>query len=61
MNEKRSVAILCDYGVDDAIATLYLLENAKHFDKIDILAIGGNFPLEETFKKVSDHNNLSSF
>jgi inosine-uridine nucleoside N-ribohydrolase len=40
---------LCDYGLDDAIATLYLLEYADRFQKIDIVPISGNFPIEETF------------
>ena len=45
MSKKRSLAILCDYGLDDMAATVYLLEHASSFNKIDILAIAGNFPL----------------
>ncbi len=45
----ENVAILCDYGLDDAIATLYLLEFADRFQKIDIIPVSGNFPIEETF------------
>ena len=45
----KKIALLCDYGLDDAIATLYLLEHADRFDIIDILPVAGNFPLEETF------------
>ena len=40
------IALLCDYGLDDAIATLYLFKNAEKFEKIDILPIAGNFPLQ---------------
>lgn len=46
---KKSVAMLCDFGMDDAIAMLYLLENAYLFNKIDLLPVAGNFPLSKTF------------
>ncbi len=46
---SKNIALLCDYGLDDAIATLYLLDRAEKFDKIDILPISGNFPVEESF------------
>ncbi|MBR2489501.1 MAG: nucleoside hydrolase [Clostridia bacterium] len=49
MNTKKNIALLCDYGLDDAIATLYLFKNADKFGKIDILPISGNFPLSQTF------------
>ena len=49
MIDKKSLAMLCDYGLDDAIATLYLLEYADCFDRIDIVPIGGNFPFKSTF------------
>lgn len=38
------IALLCDYGVDDAAATLYLFKYADRFEKIDILPVGGNVP-----------------
>ena len=41
------IALLCDYGIDDAVATLYLLKYADRFEQIDILPVGGNFPLGE--------------
>lgn len=59
------LALLCDYGLDDAIATLYLLNNAEKFEKIDILPIGGNVPLSMavdnakrilSFAQISDEN-----
>ncbi|MBQ8340407.1 MAG: nucleoside hydrolase [Clostridia bacterium] len=46
---KKKVALLCDYGLDDALATLYLLRYAERFTQIDILPIGGNFPRETSF------------
>lgn len=49
MNEKKNIALLCDYGLDDLIATLYLFEHASGFDRIDILPVAGNFPLAQTF------------
>ncbi len=47
--KKKSIALLCDYGLDDAIATLYLFKYAYLFDRIDIVPVAGNFPLEQTF------------
>lgn len=41
------VALLCDYGMDDAVATLHLLKYADRFERIDILPVSGNFPLSE--------------
>lgn len=47
--QKKNLALLCDYGLDDAIATAYLMNYADRFGKIDILPIGGNFPLKDAF------------
>ena len=49
MNEKKNLALLCDYGLDDLIATLYLFEHADGFGRIDILPVAGNFPLAQAF------------
>lgn len=49
MDRKKNLALLCDYGLDDAIATAYLLKHTELFDRIDILPVGGNFPLQECF------------
>ncbi len=35
------IIMLCDYGLDDAIATMHILRNAR-FDHLDIVPIGGN-------------------
>lgn len=43
------IALLCDYGLDDAIATLHLFNNADGFEGIDILPVAGNFPLDIAF------------
>ena len=49
MNTYKKVALLCDFGLDDAIAMLYMLKHAQKYDKIDIVPVGGNFPLAQTF------------
>ena len=48
--EYKKIALLCDYGLDDAIATSYLMERREAFEKIDIVPIGGNLPLETAYK-----------
>lgn len=58
MNSKKKIALLCDYGLDDVIATLYLFEYSHLFDTIDILPIAGNFPLDRSFinaKRILTH------
>lgn len=40
----KHLILLCDYGLDDAIATVFLLNNKHLFDGIDILPVGGNVP-----------------
>ncbi len=45
---KKNLAVLCDYGLDDAVATIHILNNSDKFNKIDILPIGGNFPVEDS-------------
>ncbi len=42
----KSLALFCDYGLDDAAATLYLLKNANKFKNIYILPVAGNVPLK---------------
>ncbi len=42
----KNLALFCDYGLDDAAATLYLLKNADKFENIYILPIAGNVPLK---------------
>ena len=42
---KKNLILLCDYGLDDAAATVHILNNREKFDKIYILPVGGNMPL----------------
>ncbi|MEE0946973.1 MAG: nucleoside hydrolase [Acutalibacteraceae bacterium] len=54
----KNLALLCDYGLDDVIATLYLFKYAHKFDKIDIVAVAGNMPLSVTLnnaKRILTH------
>lgn len=46
------IALLCDYGLDDAIATLYLFKSADKFQQIDILPIAGNFSLKTSMNNI---------
>ncbi len=48
--EYTKAALLCDYGLDDAVATAYLMERRERFDRIDIVPIGGNLPLDTAYK-----------
>lgn len=41
-NKHIRYVLLCDYGLDDAAATVYLLDSRKKGDAVDILPIGGN-------------------
>lgn len=47
----KKLILLCDYGLDDAVATTYILDRADLFTQIDILPVGGNFTREVS------HNN----
>ncbi len=42
MSDK--LIIFADYGLDDAAATISIIKNHIQFDKIDIVAVGGNVP-----------------
>lgn len=45
----KHLIILCDYGLDDAIATVALLQKRAIFKGIDIVPVGGNVPREMSF------------
>lgn len=45
----KKIVLLCDYGLDDAAATSFILEHYNYFDKIDIIPIAGNMPLDVSF------------
>lgn len=40
--EKPYLVVLSDYGLDDAVASLRLFSHADLFQKIDVVAVGGN-------------------
>lgn len=42
VNTEKRLAVFSDYGLDDACATLYLLEHRENYERIDIVPIGGN-------------------
>lgn len=42
--------MFCDYGLDDAIATLHILQNAHMFRFIDIVPIGGNVTVQTAYR-----------
>lgn len=45
---KAKLVILSDYGLDDACAGVYCLQNKQLFDGIDIVAIAGNTSAENS-------------
>lgn len=52
------IIMFCDYGLDDAIATLHILRNADMFDNIDIVPIGGNVDVNTAYRNA--HTLLSA-
>ncbi len=42
--------LFADYGLDDAAATVSILERAHRFSAIDLVPIGGNVPVEVAFR-----------
>ena len=44
------IIIFCDYGLDDAIATLHILGNAEMFEHIDVVPVGGNVTVDTAFR-----------
>ena len=48
----QHLVILSDYGLDDAIAACHIFENLRKFSRIDILAIGGNFPPDVSLRNL---------
>ncbi len=40
--DYNRIIMFCDYGLDDAIATLHIFRHADMFGKIDVVPIGGN-------------------
>lgn len=50
MMKYNRIMIFCDYGLDDAIATLHILKNSDKFEHIDIVPIGGNVTVEASYR-----------
>lgn len=50
---------LCDYGLDDAVATIFFLEHRNGNDAVDILAIGGNSDADVSLRNA--HTLLASY
>ena len=48
--EYNRVIVFCDYGLDDAVATLHILRNTDMFEHIDIVPIGGNMPVDIAYR-----------
>ncbi|MBD5132499.1 MAG: hypothetical protein HDT28_07950 [Clostridiales bacterium] len=42
--------MFCDYGLDDAIATMHVLTNVDMFNYIDIVPIGGNVSVQTAYR-----------
>lgn len=39
---SKKYVLMCDYGLDDAAATAFVLDNRKAGDTVDVMPIGGN-------------------
>lgn len=47
---SRRYAVLCDYGLDDAVATVHLLDNLKDGDRLDVVPVGGNSEVNVAYR-----------
>ncbi len=48
--KMNHLIVFADYGLDDAAATVTLLEQQERFAQIDLVPIGGNVPVEVAYK-----------
>lgn len=48
--DYNRIIMFCDYGLDDAIATLHILRHADKFGKIDVVPIGGNVGVQTAYR-----------
>ena len=55
----KSISIFADYGLDDAAATVSILNRGERFQKINIIPIGGNVPTEVSYRNC--YTLLSNF
>lgn len=51
--------LFCDYGLDDAAATVTVFAHHKRFDRIDLVPIGGNVPVDISHRNC--HTLLAQF
>ncbi len=57
MIDYGRIIIFCDYGIDDAVATLHILSRAEMFKAIDIVPVGGNVDVKTAYRNA--HTVLS--
>lgn len=50
MRRYNRITVFCDYGLDDAIATLHILKNGDVFERIDIVPVGGNVSADVAYR-----------
>lgn len=50
MKKYDRIILFCDYGVDDAVATLHILAHSELFERVDIVPIGGNVPADTAYR-----------
>ena len=56
---SKKYVLLCDYGLDDACATLLLLDSRNASDQVDILPIGGNSEVNVAYRNA--HTLLANY
>lgn len=50
MRKYNRLIMFCDYGIDDAVATLHILAREEMFSAIDIVPIGGNVDASAAYR-----------
>ena len=56
---EKKIVLLCDYGLDDAVATAFVLQKKKKDESIDIIPIGGNSAVEVSYRNA--HTLLANY
>ena len=56
---EKKIVLLCDYGLDDAVATAFVLQKKKKNESIDIIPIGGNSAVEVSYRNA--HTLLANY
>lgn len=47
---NKHYALLCDYGLDDAVATVALIDERDRGDLVDVIPVGGNSEVSVSFR-----------